>query len=481
MGHALASDADHLAVLRAGGNAHFRVGALDRRDVDLVAKRGLSRREAREVNEIVALPPEEVVLLEPDEDIEVTGWSSAHTGLALTGDAQLLAVVDARGNGQSDLAVLALAAFPAAAGALLVDRLAGPAAAWAGGDVHEAPEHRLLHLAHLAATVAGRARRRRRSRLRTVPVAALARLEPRHRDDSLAALDGVEEVDLDLHPEIGAAHRTAGLAPAEVTAEERLEEVADPELAEAPGPGADHVVALSPLRVGQHLVRLGDRLEALRGVRCAVHVRVVLPRELPVGAPDLLVRRRARDAEENVVVGRRGHLLSLSRPMEAVFRIAVQWLHVTAGVLWIGGGFYTILVQLPALLATPPAARGAIMPNLVPRQFTYIFRVAEFTILTGLLNLFASGRAQELTRLDTRWSWAILAGIILAVGVYAMTRATIARWAYRLVEIGPLAASGDAAAAAQMPLLGARIRRFGYIQLTIGVLILLAMVTARFS
>jgi len=167
--------------------------------------------------------------------------------------------------------------------------------------------------------------------------------------------------------------------------------------------------------------------------------------------------------------------------MDAVFRVGVQWLHVTAGVLWIGGGFYTILVQLPALLASPPAARGAIMPNLVPRQFTYIFRVAEFTILTGLLNLFASGRAQELTRLDTRWSWAILAGIVLAVGVYAMTRATIARWAYRLVEIGPKAASGDTAAAAEMPLLGARIRRFGYIQITIGALIILAMVTARFS
>jgi hypothetical protein len=32
-----------------------------------------------------------------------------------------------------------------------------------------------------------------------------------------------------------------------------------------------------------------------------------------------------------------------------------------------------------------------------------------------------------------------------------------------------------------MPFLGARIRRFGYILLTIGALILLAMVTARFS
>jgi uncharacterized membrane protein len=167
--------------------------------------------------------------------------------------------------------------------------------------------------------------------------------------------------------------------------------------------------------------------------------------------------------------------------MDAVFRIGVQWLHVTAGVLWIGGGFYTILVQLPALLASPPAARGAVMPNLVPRQLNYTFRVAEFTILTGLLNLFASGRAQELTRLDTRWSWAILAGIILAVGIYAASRATVARWATRLIAIGPKAAGGDAAAAAEMPLLADRIRRFGYLQLTVGALILLAMVTARFS
>jgi uncharacterized membrane protein len=167
--------------------------------------------------------------------------------------------------------------------------------------------------------------------------------------------------------------------------------------------------------------------------------------------------------------------------MDAGLRIAVQWLHVTAGVLWIGGGFYTILVQLPALLATPPQARGAVFASLVPRQFRYIYRVAELTIFTGLLNLFASGRAQELTRLDTRWSWVILGGIVLAVGIYGATRATVGRWAFRLMELGPRAAGGDAGAAAQMPELGARIRRFGYVQLGVGALILLLMVTARFS
>ncbi len=167
--------------------------------------------------------------------------------------------------------------------------------------------------------------------------------------------------------------------------------------------------------------------------------------------------------------------------MDVLLRVGVQWLHVTAGVLWIGGGFYTILVQLPALLAAPPAARGAVMASLVPRQLNYILRVAEITIVTGLLNLFVLGRGQELTRLDTRWSWAILAGILLAVGIYAATRATVVRWAYRMLEVGPRAAGGDSGATAEMGAIAARIRRFGYFQLAVGALILMAMVTARFS
>ena len=83
--------------------------------------------------------------------------------------------------------------------------------------------------------------------------------------------------------------------------------------------------------------------------------------------------------------------------MDQVIRIGVQWLHVTAGVLWIGGGFYTIFVQLPALAAMPPAARGPAMAALAPRQIRYILRVAEATIGLGLINLFVSGRAQQLT------------------------------------------------------------------------------------
>src|SRR5437867_4477000 len=143
MGHALAAHPDHLPMLRARRDAHLRFRALDRRHVDLVAERRLRRRETCEVHEIVAFATEEVVLLQADEDVEVAGRSAAHARLALAGDAELLAVVDAGRDGQSDLAVLALTAFASAVSALLIDGLPGAAAARAGGDVHEAAEHRL--------------------------------------------------------------------------------------------------------------------------------------------------------------------------------------------------------------------------------------------------------------------------------------------------------------------------------------------------
>ena len=69
-------------------------------------------------------------------------------------------------------------------------------------------------------------------RLGAVSLAPLTCLEARHRDDALATLDRIEEVDLDLHPQVGAPHRAARLATAEVTAKERLEEIADAEVAD---------------------------------------------------------------------------------------------------------------------------------------------------------------------------------------------------------------------------------------------------------
>jgi len=159
--------------------------------------------------------------------------------------------------------------------------------------------------------------------------------------------------------------------------------------------------------------------------------------------------------------------------VDALLRIVVQYLHVFSGILWIGGGFYTIVVQLPAVLAMPQAARGPAMAQLVPRQWKYIFRVAELTIFWGFVNVFVSGRAQQLLTLDSRWAWSIIVGAVLALA--------LAPFAYRVLELGPKAASGDASAAAEQAALIGRIRRLGYVQLGVGLVIVLAMITARYS
>jgi uncharacterized membrane protein len=168
--------------------------------------------------------------------------------------------------------------------------------------------------------------------------------------------------------------------------------------------------------------------------------------------------------------------------MGDLFRLLTQFLHVFAGVLWIGGGFYTLLVQLPALLAAPAPARGPVMAQLAPRQVFYILRVAELTLVTGFLNLFATGRAQQLSDpLGSRWSIVLGLGILLAIGLYALIRATVVPWTVRLLTLGPKAAGGDAAAAAEVGQIIQRIKTVGRVQIAIGTLIILAMVTARLS
>ena len=168
--------------------------------------------------------------------------------------------------------------------------------------------------------------------------------------------------------------------------------------------------------------------------------------------------------------------------MEDLVRILVQWLHIASGVLWIGGGFYTVLVQLPGLAAMPLAARGPAIAALGPRQIRYILRVAELTLATGLVNLLLGGRARQLAEpLTSRWAVVMLVGIVLAVALYGSVRVLAKPLIERLLAVAPQAAAGDQAAAAQVPVIRERIRRLGLAQISIGAAILLTMVAARFS
>lgn len=153
-----------------------------------------------------------------------------------------------------------------------------------------------------------------------------------------------------------------------------------------------------------------------------------------------------------------------------------------SAVLWIGGGSYTLFVQLPALMSLAPAARGPVMAQLAPRQMTYLLRAAEVTLATGLLRVLVSGRWSELnTPFATRWAASIGLGIVGAVAIYALIRAVAKPATERLLGIGRRVESGEPAAAAEAPALVARIRSVARVQIGVGFAVILLMVLARFS
>lgn len=168
--------------------------------------------------------------------------------------------------------------------------------------------------------------------------------------------------------------------------------------------------------------------------------------------------------------------------MDDLLRVTVQWAHVMSGILWIGAGFYGLFVQIPALTAAPPAARGPVMAQLAPRQVFYVLRMAELTIFTGVLQVFTTGRARELENLfGSRWAAAIAIGAVLAVVLYLIVRMVLRPAVERMLALAPKAASGDPDAPAEMARIMRRLINVGRFQIAMGLTIVFAMVLARFS
>ena len=163
-----------------------------------------------------------------------------------------------------------------------------------------------------------------------------------------------------------------------------------------------------------------------------------------------------------------------------VARLVVQYVHVFAGILWLGGGFYTLFVLLPSLGTVPPQARGPVMAAVVPRQLSYILRLAEVTIVTGIANAFLTGKLAYLAEVPL-WGIAIGVGGALTIFLYALIQTRVRPLMYDVLALGRRAAQGDSAAAQEIPRQQQAILRLGYVQIVAGVLIVFFMVLARFT
>src|SRR5581483_9418644 len=293
--------------------------AVEGRDLDRRAERGLGHRQVDGRVDVVALAHEAWVGSHVDAHVCVPCARAEDAGVPLAGEADLLAVVDAGWNLDVQPALFDDAAGALADRAWRLDAPARASARRARLRANELPEDAARDLLQAAGTATRRTGRDLAARLCAVAAAALAR----HRDAERNLADGaagrLDEFDLDVGAEIRAARPHA--ARDEIVSEERGEEVgevAEVEVsrleAAAAQPGVPvAIVELAGLRLRQHLVGLDDFAEALLGIGRVGDVGMQLAREPPEGLLDLPLVRAARDAEELVIVAlRRRHSIEIS-------------------------------------------------------------------------------------------------------------------------------------------------------------------------
>src|SRR5512136_2363895 len=109
--------------------------------------------------------------------------------------------------------------------------------------------------------------------------------------------------------------------------------------------------------------------------------------------------------------------MGMSAGFEAIFR----WLHVLAGVVWIGHLYFFNFVNGPFTGKIDAATKKAVVPELLPRALWWFRWGAAWTWVTGVLLLlivYYHGRLAVEAEGFTAGSWVMLAVTFLAPFVY---------------------------------------------------------------
>src|SRR6516225_1911747 len=198
--HALAAEPQRRSRLRPFGHFHhFRL--LERRNLNFTAERDGGEVHLHLAVQIVPVPPEELMLLDLDDDIQVPGRAARGPCFALALEAQLLTGCDAGRNLHRDLAFPRHTAGAAARRARPGDDLAVPATLRARlRDREEA-----LLPAYLPVATTHRACGCRGSRSSAGSMAGLALFLTGNLDDRLGPVRRLFEGNLEVVAQIGAA------------------------------------------------------------------------------------------------------------------------------------------------------------------------------------------------------------------------------------------------------------------------------------
>jgi len=105
--------------------------------------------------------------------------------------------------------------------------------------------------------------------------------------------------------------------------------------------------------------------------------------------------------------------------------LALRWLHLVFGIIWIGLLYFFNLVLTPAMKQVEPAARVKIYPELMSKAMGWFRSSALVTVLVGLryfqLHLFADARNAGDHSLAMKWlGWWLLVWVVAYIFIYAL-------------------------------------------------------------
>jgi uncharacterized membrane protein len=119
----------------------------------------------------------------------------------------------------------------------------------------------------------------------------------------------------------------------------------------------------------------------------------------------------------------RPHFSFLENPVASEM-MALRWLHLIFGIIWIGLLYFFNLVLTPTMKQIDPAARVKVYPALMSKAMAWFRWSALATVLVGLryfqLHLFADARLAGDHSLAAKWlGWWLLVWVAAYVFIYA--------------------------------------------------------------
>lgn len=157
--------------------------------------------------------------------------------------------------------------------------------------------------------------------------------------------------------------------------------------------------------------------------------------------------------------------------------VLLRWLHIVAGIVWLGMVWFVNWIQLLAVAEAEQPARGAIMKHIVPRVALTFRHASHLTVATGALLLFTSGYIggslvySSAVFIPTSRNVLMWAGTLAALAMYMFVHMMI--WPGLRVVLGIEKAEPDAIAAAR-----AKVATYARWNLVLSVPVTLAMVAA---